>query len=104
MNRPMANCVVDTDPLLSYFGITAPVAVTVGYLFAYLAIIHMLTYLALRWAVGSPSASPSGGGGCGGWVGRFRRAVCQLSVRMGKTSKTNSENAQNGGLQAAVEV
>lgn len=95
MSRPIANCVVDTDPLLSYFGITASVGVTVGYLFAYLAVVHMLTYLALRWAVVSPSVAPRGGVG---WVGCFRRSVCQL----GSATKTkNEQDNHDDGLWAA---
>lgn len=51
MTTPYDNCVVDTNALLSHFGINLPVDKTIGYLFAYLFVVHIITYLALHRAV-----------------------------------------------------
>ena len=77
-------CVVDTDGLLTYFRINTPVGVTVGYLFAYLAVVHAITYLALRRAVAAAAAGSGAGGGGGGkghgLRGAMRRGVAWVKV------------------------
>ncbi|GIL90935.1 hypothetical protein Vretifemale_18629, partial [Volvox reticuliferus] len=78
MTQQYNNCVVDTNALLSNFDIHVPVATTVGFLFAYLAVVHVMTYLALWNAVAGKSTGStgsSGGNGGGGLLGRLRKAL-----------------------------
>ncbi|EFJ48316.1 hypothetical protein VOLCADRAFT_91098 [Volvox carteri f. nagariensis] len=78
MTQSYDNCVVDTNALLSNFGINVPVGTTVGYLFAYWAVLHLITYLSLRHAVSHKAGSATAvaaAAAAGGLLSRLRRAV-----------------------------
>ncbi|KAG2483665.1 hypothetical protein HYH03_017468 [Edaphochlamys debaryana] len=62
MTQPDPNCVVDTNAIVSYYKINSTVWEIVGFLAAYWAVVHIITYLALRYAVSAKSRTQRTGG------------------------------------------